>query len=111
VVDIVPLYPPSLTPAFINDIRSFYIATYHDKFFSTPPAWFSAYILMELVYHVPVGVWAVGALIRGKFYFGKQCLQTKATRLTKCVKLFFKKTTLSSRYTFSSGLSSPSSPR
>ncbi|KAL1969844.1 hypothetical protein VTN77DRAFT_7353 [Rasamsonia byssochlamydoides] len=63
-VDITPLYPASLTPRFILRIREFYIETYHDKFFEHPPAWFGAYILMELVYHVPVSVWAVGGLVR-----------------------------------------------
>ncbi|KAL1987278.1 hypothetical protein VTN96DRAFT_4306 [Rasamsonia emersonii] len=63
-VDIVPLYPPSLTPTFVLRIRDFYIDTYHDKFFESPPAWFRAYNLMELVYHVPLSVWAVGALLR-----------------------------------------------
>ncbi|RMZ00061.1 hypothetical protein D0860_08124 [Hortaea werneckii] len=49
----------------MNDIRTFYIETYHDRFFSRPPAWFTMYLWLELVYHVPLSFWAVGALLRG----------------------------------------------
>ncbi|EGD96561.1 hypothetical protein TESG_03999 [Trichophyton tonsurans CBS 112818] len=55
-VDLVPLYPDALKPAFLDDIRSFYINTYQDKFFIDPPAWFGSYIVMELVYHVPASI-------------------------------------------------------
>ncbi|KAM5456691.1 hypothetical protein MaudCBS49596_000932 [Microsporum audouinii] len=55
-VDLVPLYPLALKPAFLDDIRSFYINTYQDKFFIDPPAWFGSYLAMELVYHVPASV-------------------------------------------------------
>lgn len=29
-----------------------------------PPAWFTMYMWMELLYHVPLSVWAIGALLR-----------------------------------------------
>ncbi|RMY04258.1 hypothetical protein D0868_07042 [Hortaea werneckii] len=51
----------------MNDIRTFYIDTYHDRFFSHPPAWFTMYLWLELVYHVPLSFWAVGALRRGSY--------------------------------------------
>ncbi|PGG98029.1 hypothetical protein AJ80_09598 [Polytolypa hystricis UAMH7299] len=63
-VDLVPLYPESLRPAFLGQIRTFYIDTYQDKFFSNPPAWFFTYMIMEAVYHMPLSVWVVGALVR-----------------------------------------------
>ncbi|KAK4498951.1 hypothetical protein PRZ48_009462 [Zasmidium cellare] len=63
-VDIYPLYPTSLVPQFMTDLRQWYISTYRDAFFISPPAWFTMYIWMELFYHVPLSVWALGALIR-----------------------------------------------
>lgn len=51
----------------MNDIRTFYIETYHDRFFSHPPAWFTMYLWLELVYHVPLSFWAVGALLRSPY--------------------------------------------
>lgn len=49
----------------MHDLRKFYIDTYHDQFFVQPPAWFSMYAWMELLYHLPLSAWAVGALLRG----------------------------------------------
>ncbi|RMY70926.1 hypothetical protein D0863_05476 [Hortaea werneckii] len=66
-VDLAPFYPDSIRPQFMNDIRTFYIDTYHDRFFSHPPAWFTMYLWLELVYHVPLSFWAVGALRRGSY--------------------------------------------
>ncbi|KAM0718538.1 hypothetical protein Q7P37_005608 [Cladosporium fusiforme] len=63
-VDLAPLYPESLKPAFITSLREFYIATYADRFFTQPPAWFNMYMNMELIYHVPLSIWAIGALLR-----------------------------------------------
>jgi len=63
-VDLVPLYPASLTPEFLLSIRADYIATYSDQFFVSPPPFFTLYMWMEVFFHVPVSVWAVGALLR-----------------------------------------------
>ncbi|KAK5111499.1 hypothetical protein LTR85_011847 [Meristemomyces frigidus] len=63
-VDLAPLYPTSLKPQFITDLRLYYIETYHDQFFTAPPAWFTTYMWMELFYHTPLSVWAIGALLR-----------------------------------------------
>ncbi|EFW15200.1 hypothetical protein D8B26_004469 [Coccidioides posadasii str. Silveira] len=60
-VDLVPLYPDSIRPAALDTLRDFYIDKYHDKFFSEPPQWFRAYILMEAFYHVPASI----LIIRG----------------------------------------------
>ena len=68
VVDLYPLYPPSIRPAFLDQIRDFYIDTYQDKFFIDPPGWFRAYVVMEAVYHVPLSIWAIGALMRGELF-------------------------------------------
>jgi hypothetical protein len=65
-VDLAPLYPDSIRPTFITKLREFYITTFRDQFFIAPPAWFDMYIWMEFLYHVPLSVWAIGALLRGK---------------------------------------------
>ncbi|EGP85094.1 unnamed protein product [Zymoseptoria tritici ST99CH_1A5] len=63
-VDIVPFYPDAYTPAFLNDLRSWYIATYNDRLFTHPPAWFDLYLLIEMLYHLPLSIWAIPALLR-----------------------------------------------
>ncbi|KAI1326113.1 transmembrane protein 6/97 [Xylariaceae sp. FL0255] len=75
-VDLVPLYPQSLwVPAssplhFLWDLRQFYIKNYNDQFFLPPPApipsFFPLYAFLELVFHLPVSLWAVGVLSKGK---------------------------------------------
>lgn len=65
-VDAAPILPTALQSNLSHTLRQFYIDTYHDKFFEEPPApWFYFFILMELFYHVPVSVWALGGLKRG----------------------------------------------
>lgn len=64
-VDLVPLYPKSLQPAPLLQMRKWYISTYHDRFFINPPAWFTSYAWMEAFYHVPISIWAIYALIQG----------------------------------------------
>lgn len=66
-VDTVPLQPRSLVSNLSLSLRDFYITTYRDKFFSDPPTWFTAFIWMELLYHVPLSLWAVWGLLCGEF--------------------------------------------
>ncbi|WEW59572.1 hypothetical protein PRK78_005046 [Emydomyces testavorans] len=61
VLDLVPLYPESIKPVALEKLRQLYIDKYQDKFFTEPPGWFRAYIVMEAVYHVPASI----AIIRG----------------------------------------------
>lgn len=68
-VDLAPLYPAAYKPEFITTLREWYITTYADRFFTQPPAWFNMYMYMELIYHVPLSFWAIGALIRSKWPF------------------------------------------
>ncbi|KAK5690062.1 hypothetical protein LTR97_012547 [Elasticomyces elasticus] len=63
-VDTFPLWPTSLRPDFMQDIRTFYITTYQDRFFTQPPSWFMLYVWLELLYHVPLSLWAIGAILR-----------------------------------------------
>lgn len=73
-VDLAPLWPTSLKPQFITDLRLYYVETYHDQFFTAPPAWFNMYMWMELLYHTPLSVWAIGALLRGKSASSFACM-------------------------------------
>ena len=69
-----PLYPAALwAPAgaplhFLADLRAYYLAEYGDQFFAPPPAevpsFFPLFALLELVFHLPVSLWAVGRLSR-----------------------------------------------
>jgi hypothetical protein len=66
VVDAVPVLPGLLDNAVSRQLRDFYTATYRDKFFEdSVPAWFTSYTWMEILYHVPLSIWALGALLRG----------------------------------------------
>jgi len=64
-VDLYPLWPSSLRPAYMTELRNFYITTFNDQFFVAPPAWFNLYLYLELLYHIPLSLWAIPALVRG----------------------------------------------
>lgn len=48
----------------MNSLKEWYVATYGDRFFYNPPAWFFTFNFLELVYHLPVTLWVIPALIR-----------------------------------------------
>ncbi|KAI0403754.1 transmembrane protein 6/97 [Xylaria palmicola] len=72
-VDLVPLYPealwvPESAPLHaLARLRRYYIAAYNDQFFLPPPAvvpsFFPLYAALELVFHLPVSLWAARALL------------------------------------------------
>ncbi|KAF7504047.1 hypothetical protein GJ744_002876 [Endocarpon pusillum] len=64
VVDLTPFYPTSVKPQLLVDLRDWYITTYKDRFFLDPPAFFTAFGILEAVYHLPLSFWAVGAILR-----------------------------------------------
>ncbi|KAI1123825.1 transmembrane protein 6/97 [Nemania abortiva] len=74
-VDLVPLYPHSLwvpdgAPLhMLSSLREYYIATYNDQFFLPPPAtipsFFKLFTFFELIFHLPISLWAVRALWAG----------------------------------------------
>ncbi|KAI1764490.1 transmembrane protein 6/97 [Hypoxylon sp. FL1150] len=83
-VDLVPLYPaplwvpPSSPLHFLYELRVYYIETYNDRFFAPPPApipsFFPLFAFLELVFHLPVSLWAVRALLRGGLSGGAELL-------------------------------------
>ncbi|KAF1980236.1 hypothetical protein BU23DRAFT_423745, partial [Bimuria novae-zelandiae CBS 107.79] len=62
--DLTSFYPASVKPTWMNDVRTWYVATYGDRFFYDAPPWFSTFTLLELLYHLPLSLWAIPALIR-----------------------------------------------
>ncbi|KAE9363298.1 hypothetical protein N431DRAFT_564838 [Stipitochalara longipes BDJ] len=64
IVDLQPLYPPSLIPGWMLGITEFYIKTFNDEYFINEPVWFHFFMLSELFVQVPVMVWGIGALRR-----------------------------------------------
>ncbi|KAI5293939.1 hypothetical protein KEM52_004979 [Ascosphaera acerosa] len=63
-VDLVSLYPASLTPQVLLRLRRFYNDTYQDKYFTDPTYWGVMFLVMEAVYHLPLSLWAIRALIQ-----------------------------------------------
>ncbi|KIV89862.1 hypothetical protein PV10_07230 [Exophiala mesophila] len=61
-VDLAYFYPPALTPSISTTLRTFYVETYADRFFISPPAWFKAFGVLEGVYHLPISIWFLGAI-------------------------------------------------
>ncbi|KAJ5445070.1 Transmembrane protein 6/97 [Penicillium cf. griseofulvum] len=88
VIDTVPLQPSILQTNLSHQLRDFYITTYRDKFFENPPTWFTVFIWMELLYHLPLSIWAVRGLLKDHplvpvhlLVFGIQAFITTLTSL------------------------------
>jgi len=64
IVDMQPLYPASLIPAWMSGLSEFYVNTYHDKFFIDTPPFFEFFMWTELFIQIPVEIWGIGALLR-----------------------------------------------
>jgi hypothetical protein len=81
--DLTAYYPLQIKPLWMSSVREWYIATYGDRFFYKPPyvsfllfipfihhiltpdsSWFHTFTFLELVYHLPLTLWAIPALLR-----------------------------------------------
>ncbi|KAJ5984582.1 hypothetical protein N7481_006681 [Penicillium waksmanii] len=90
-IDTAPLQPSWAVTSLSTTLRTFYVNTYRDKFFEPPtPAWFSAFIWMEVLYHVPASLWAVWGLLKEHplipvhlLIFGVQAFITSLTCLVE----------------------------
>ncbi|KAK8080275.1 hypothetical protein PG997_008093 [Apiospora hydei] len=95
-VDLVYFYPPAWYAAAgplapLGRLRAYYLESYKDQFFSPAgvPSFFPLFCFLELVFHLPVSVWAVGVLakkasLRGRdelllFLYGVETALTTAT--------------------------------
>lgn len=66
-IDTAPLQPSWAISPLSTTLREFYVNTYRDKFFDSPaPPWFTTFIWMEVLYHVPASLWAVWGLLKGE---------------------------------------------
>lgn len=45
-------------------IKAYYISTYNDQFFISPPPFFKLYMWFELLYQAPVMLWAIPNIFR-----------------------------------------------
>ncbi|CAI7650063.1 unnamed protein product [Penicillium manginii] len=64
-IDTAPLQPSWAISPLSTTLREFYVNTYRDKFFDSPaPPWFTTFIWMEVLYHVPASLWAVWGLLK-----------------------------------------------
>ena len=73
-IDIVPFYPEQWVPSVSVTLREYYVSTYRDRFFITPPPWFKSYAVLEAVYHLPISLWMLGALVQGSYKQSCACL-------------------------------------
>ena len=62
--DLTAYYPIQIKPLWMSSLRDWYISTYGDRFFYNAPAWFPVLTFLELVYHLPLTLWAIPALLR-----------------------------------------------
>jgi hypothetical protein len=65
-VDAARFYPASLKPAICEQIQVYYATNFRDRFFIDPPNWFTVYVAMEVLYHIPISVWMLPALRKGR---------------------------------------------
>ncbi|KAF1960667.1 integral membrane protein-like protein [Byssothecium circinans] len=62
--DLTGYYPAAIKPAWMTDVRVWYVATYGDRLFYNAPPWFPVFTALELLYHLPLTLWAIPALLR-----------------------------------------------
>ncbi|KAF2877660.1 hypothetical protein BDV95DRAFT_559758 [Massariosphaeria phaeospora] len=62
--DLTHYYPAAVKPGWMTGVRTWYVATYGDRFFYNPPSFFPLYSLLELLFHLPLTLWLMPALLR-----------------------------------------------
>ncbi|KAH4069891.1 hypothetical protein HBH70_076020 [Parastagonospora nodorum] len=62
--DLSGYYPAQIKPLWMTSLREWYVATYGDRFFYNPPAFFPPFLALELLFHLPLSLWAIPALLR-----------------------------------------------
>ena len=65
VIDLGPFIPSGVRPRLSHTLREYHIQTSHDRFFTAPPAWFTMYMYLEAIYHVPLSAWMIWAIPNG----------------------------------------------
>ncbi len=65
-IDLSTLLPTFLITDLSRNIVSYHLERFQDQFFTSPPAWFTLYMWLELVYHVPVTLWLLWGIWNGE---------------------------------------------
>lgn len=67
VVDLVRFYPTGIAPTFSLVVQEYYVETFRDRFFTAAaPAWFTSYLVLEAVYHLPISIWMLYAILESQ---------------------------------------------
>jgi hypothetical protein len=66
VIDLSSILPSFLVTPLSRSLVSYHLERFQDQFFTSPPAWFTVYMWLELVYHVPVSLWLGWGLWNGE---------------------------------------------
>ncbi|KAH0831673.1 hypothetical protein FOPE_02890 [Fonsecaea pedrosoi] len=61
-VDLASILPSFLVSPLSHTLLAYQLERFQDQFFVSPPAWFTAYMWIEAVYHVPISLWMVWGL-------------------------------------------------
>lgn len=67
VIDLQALYPPYLILPWMQGITDYYMARYNDLFFVDIQPFFHFFMLTEAFVQVPIMIWGIPALLRGKY--------------------------------------------
>ncbi|KIX93579.1 uncharacterized protein Z520_10757 [Fonsecaea multimorphosa CBS 102226] len=62
-VDLASLLPPFLVSPLSHTLRAYQLERFQDQFFVNPPRWFTAYMWIEALYHVPISLWMVWGIL------------------------------------------------
>ncbi|OAP59877.1 hypothetical protein AYL99_04879 [Fonsecaea erecta] len=63
-VDLASILPSILVSPLSHSLRAYQLQRFQDQFFVRPPAWFTAYMYLEAVYHVPISLWMVWGIVK-----------------------------------------------
>ncbi|KAK0509433.1 hypothetical protein JMJ35_007827 [Cladonia borealis] len=62
-LDFIPLYPIPL-PSWCQALYTYYRTHYNDPLYARDPPFFRFYVALEVVYNVPVSLWAIRGLVK-----------------------------------------------
>ena len=67
VIDLSSILPTFLVTDLSRNLVAYHLERFQDQFFTAPPAWFTVYMWLEVVYHVPISLWLGWGLWNGEF--------------------------------------------
>ncbi|OJD24151.1 hypothetical protein ACJ73_04486 [Blastomyces percursus] len=63
-IDFVPFYPAGLFPQWATAVHDFYVNNYNDPLYVKDPPFFQLFVAIEVLYSVPLSLWAIRGLIQ-----------------------------------------------